>query len=84
MKIAAAVLVALLCAGCASSSSNPSRSLEQATVRQKAEVECVSGNIGDNGCKTEYGFMIVTPVNLGGGVPSVEDLRAPDAGKSEF
>lgn len=83
MRIAIAVLAALLCAGC-TSSANSSRVLEETTVRQKTEVECVAGNVKENGCKTEYRLMIVTPVNFGSGMPSVEDLRASDAGASEF
>jgi predicted RNA-binding protein with EMAP domain len=47
-------------------------------------VECVAGNIKPSGCTTEYDIIFITSLNTGNRLPSVDDLRASDAGDSEF
>lgn len=83
MRIAFALVTALLCAGCASSSASPNV-IEGTRVHQRTEVECVASNIKPSGCTTEYDIIFITSLNTGNPLPSVDDLRAPGAGDSEF
>lgn len=80
MKIALSLAVILACAGCSSSP----RVAQEPQLRQELEIECVASNAAPSGCVTTHDIYIIAPLGSGGGVPSVADLRSPDAGKSEF
>lgn len=83
MRIAFVLVAALFCASC-TSAPNASHAFGESTVRYETEIKCVASNVAPSGCKSEYGIAVVTPVNTGSRLPSVEDLRAPGAGASEF
>lgn len=81
MKLAYAVLAALLCAGCTSS---PSVVAQDVRVYQELEVECVASNVKASGCTTTHDIAIVAPLGSDRRLPSAADFRTPGAGKSEF
>lgn len=81
MKFTLIAFAILACAGCTSTAAPVT---ERVDLRQKTEVECVASNFEDSGCRTEHEIWIVAPFGQAkADMPSVDDLRAPDAG-SEF
>ncbi|HWJ88619.1 MAG TPA: hypothetical protein VNS12_11155 [Pelagibacterium sp.] len=79
MKTALPLFALLVLSGCASTSGGaPEPQLHHTT-----SVKCVASNVKQSGCKTEYELAIAVLLGTGT-VPSADDLRVPDAGKSEF
>lgn len=71
----------LVLSGCTSTSGGAAAP----QLHHTTSVECVASNVKKSGCKTEYELAIAVPLGSStGSVPSTDDLRAPDAGRSEF
>lgn len=81
MKTVVPLFALLVLSGCASTSG----SAPEPQLHHTTSVKCVASNVKASGCKTEYELAIAVPLGSGTGtVPSADDLRVPDAGKSEF